>query len=313
MSHIAWADAWFQANGTFYASNQSENHFATSIDVDGQVANALANLIAQQHELHRDRDFLVIDVGSGSGRLLEQLRKQVDDEVHLLGVDIRERPPGLSHDIQWRQLTIVENNSDVTGASRDLAGVVIAHEFLDDIPCEVFELDEDTSPRLVLVDPATGAEDLGPRLDDPAAATLLGSIEPAEVRAWLDTWWTATRPGARREVGITRQRVWSALNRSVEVGCAVAIDYAHTYVDRISGVWDGGTLKGFSAGRPQRAVPDGSVNITAHVALDALASPNARLTTQDQILRKPTLTSWPSGLGSYTWLVEPIGESSRPG
>jgi SAM-dependent MidA family methyltransferase len=309
MSHMAWADAWFQANSTFYTRHQAEDHFATSIHVDEQVANALANVIAHQHEMHLDRSFFVIDVGSGSGRLLEQLRTRVDDEVQLLGIDLRERPPDLSRDIQWQQLLISENSNELTGAPRDIAGVVIAHEFLDDIPCEIFELDEDLSPRLVLVDPATGAEELGPHLFDPAAKTMLGSIGPDEVRTWLEAWWPATRPGARREVGITRQRVWSALIRSVHVGCAVAIDYSHNRSERIAGAWDGGTVKGFCAGRPQRAVPDGSVNITGHVALDALASPHARLATQDQIVGKATLTSWPVGLGSYTWLIEPIGVS----
>ena len=311
MSHIAWADAWSRANTTFYAHNQAEDHFATSIHADGQVANALASLISQQHQVHRDREFFVIDVGSGSGRLLKQLRTRADGDVQFLGIDIRERPVDLPHDIQWRQMQISENNYDVIGTSRDSAGVVIAHEFLDDVPCEVFELDEDASPRLVLVDPTTGAEELGPHLCDSAAVTLLDSIRPDEIRAWLEAWWPATRPGGRREAGIARQRVWSGLVRSVQVGCAVAIDYTHTQADRIAGVWDGGTLKGFSAGRPQRAVPDGSVNITAHVALDALASRHARLATQDQILGKPTLTSWPVGLGSYTWLIEPIGASQR--
>ena len=309
MSHIAWAEAWSLANESFYAGNQAEGHFATSIHANEHVAHALATLIAQQRQHYRNRDFLVIDVGSGSGRLLEQLRTRVDGDVQLLGIDIRERPADLPHDIQWRQMKISDKNYDVTGIREDIAGVVIAHEFLDDIPCEVFELDEDASPRLVLVDPATGAEELGPHLSDSAAIPLLGPIRPDEVRAWLDAWWPATRPGARREVGITRQRVWSGLTGSVQDGCAVAIDYAHDRVERISGGWDGGTMKGFRAGRPQRAVPDGSVNITAHVALDALASRHARLTTQDQILGKPTLTSWPVGLGSYTWLIEPIGAS----
>jgi SAM-dependent MidA family methyltransferase len=309
MSHIAWADAWSLANETFYAGSRAEDHFATSIHADGQVASALATLVDQQHQHYRNREFFVIDVGSGSGRLLEQLRMRVDSDVQLLGVDIRERPADLPHDIQWQQVHISENNYDVIGPSGDSAGVVIAHEFLDDIPSEVFELDEDVSPRLVLVDPATGAEELGPHLDDPAAVTLLDSIRPDEVRAWLEAWWPETRPGARREVGITRQRVWSALLRSVDVGSAVAIDYAHTRADRKAGVWDGGTVKGFCNGQPQRAVPDGSVNITAHVALDALASPHARLATQDQIVGKATLTSWPPGLGSYTWLIEPIGRS----
>jgi len=70
-------------------------------------------------------------------------------------------------------------------------------------------------------------------------------------------------------------------------------------------------VKGFSTGRPQRALPDGSVNITAHVALDALARPGATLATQAEILKTSTLHSWPSGLGSYTWLIEPIKEQGN--
>lgn len=306
---MAWADAWSLANEKFYAGNRAEDHFATSIHVDEHVASALAALIEQQHRHHRDRDFFVIDVGSGSGSLLEQLRMNIDSDIQLLGIDIRKRPPDLPHDIQWRQMEISDRNDDITGIRGDIAGVVIAHEFLDDVPCEVFELDEDASPRLVLVDPATGAEELGPDLCDSAAETLLGSTRPDDVRVWLDAWWPAARPGARREVGITRQRVWSGITRSVQDGLAVAIDYAHVRTERIAGTWDGGTIKGFRAGRPQRAVPDGSVNITAHVALDALASPLARLATQEQIVGKPTLTSWPVGLGSYSWLIEPIGAS----
>lgn len=309
MSHVAWSDAWMRANTEFYENNRPEGHFATSVELADQIARALAELIVQERDRHHDREFVVIDVGSGSGRLLEQLRPRLASDVHLLGIDMRERPPHLPIDFQWRQVILSEDSDDVTGIGTDVAGVLIAHEFLDDIPCDVVEFDDDLSPHLVLVDPQTGAEELGPRLDDPAAATLLEAHRPSEIQAWIDTWWPATRAGGRREVGLARQRLWSTLIRSVRTGCAVAIDYAHTRADRAAGIWDAGTLKGFSSGRPRRPVPDGSVNITAHVALDSLASPSARLISQAEILGTSSLSSWPAGLGSYTWLIEPLGKA----
>ncbi|MCZ9338904.1 hypothetical protein NGM37_14085, partial [Streptomyces sp. TRM76130] len=58
------------------------------------------------------------------------------------------------------------------------------------------------------------------------------------------------------------------------------VDYAHTADARPPF----GTLTGFRGGRETRPVPDGSCDITAHVALDACATacalPGARLLTQ---------------------------------
>jgi SAM-dependent MidA family methyltransferase len=311
MSHIAWRHAWNQANADFYDRNRAADHFSTSVEIGHHVAGALAQLARSERDRYPNQPFWVIDVGSGTGQLLEQLRTLMPADVHFLGVDIRERPLQLHSAIQWRSIPINEGTANIVDEDSDRAGVVIAHEFLDDIPCDIIELDDDLSPRVVLVDPKTGAEELGPGLSDPAATRFLEPHHPREVRQWLDAWWPVTRPGARREVGLTRQRVWTALTRTVQVGCAVAIDYAHNRADRATGLWDGGTVKGFSTGRPQRALPDGSVNITAHVALDALARPGATLATQAEILKTSTLHSWPSGLGSYTWLMEPIAESSN--
>ncbi|MZG19481.1 hypothetical protein GTY44_39400, partial [Streptomyces sp. SID5914] len=51
-------------------------------------------------------------------------------------------------------------------------------------------------------------------------------------------------------------------------GLAVAVDYAHTAAARPPF----GTLTGFREGRETEPVPDGSCDITAHVALDACAA-----------------------------------------
>ena len=303
---LPWGSAWCRANDLFYGSHRAEDHFVTSVTAGNEVARAIADVASREHARHGNGEFCVIDAGSGSGRLLQQLRALLHPEIHLIGVDRRERPQTLDAHIEWRQSTIDEFTDEITGHDGQIDGLVIAHEFFDDVPCDVIELDDACRPRVVLVDPVTGVEDLGPRLSDSASGRYLDD-DRAAVQSWLNTWWPPTRPGARREVGIRRDRVWRRLTRILRSGEALAIDYAHDRTDRAAGIWDAGTLKGFSAGRPRRAVPDGSVNITAHVALDSLAQPGSHTLTQGQVLGGTTLASFPLGLGSFTWLFQPIG------
>lgn len=305
---VAWHDAWSESNHRFYRSQPAEDHFATSVEVDERIAAALADIVTKLRATREKEEFLVIDIGSGSGRLLEQLRARIAGPVSFLGIDVRPRPSLLPREILWRQMRIDEGSIDITGNGESAFGLVIAHEFLDDVPCDIVEIDDDMRARIVLVDPVTGAEELGPCLDDPAARRIVEPRAPDSLQQWMTTWWPLTRPGARREIGLTRDLVWSRITKTLHSGAAVAIDYAHSRADRTLGVWDGGTLKGFASGRARRPVPDGSVNLTAHVALDALATPRAQLTTQAQVIGDSSLTSWPLGLGSYTWLIEPIGQ-----
>ncbi len=295
---VPWDASWESANRAFYGEHAAEDEFSTSIECGHEVARALGAIVEQEFR-DSTRDFWVIDLGSGSGRLLEQLRSVLPREINLMGIDARSRPDELPSSIEWRQHFLVDDEADITGFDGNVDGVVIAHEFLDDIPCLVVELDDDLEPRLVLVDSSTGGEELGARLTDPSSE---------EIRGWLQAWWPATRPGARREVGLARDRLWSRVRTIVRSGCAIAIDYAHDRTERAAGVWDGGTMKGFAAGRPVRAIPDGSVNITAHVALDALSGPAGRVCSQDVILGGTTMASWPMGLGSYSWLIDPIDQ-----
>lgn len=300
-----WDAAWDSANRAFYETHVAENEFSTSIEYGHEVARALGAIIEDNYRAST-REFWVIDLGSGSGGLLEQLRTLLPSDINLMGIDLRRRPDELSPSIEWRWKFLHDDEADITGFDGSVDGVVIAHEFLDDIPCPVVELDDDLEPRLVLVDPSTGGEELGARLTDPAAARMIDAQSTSDLRAWLRAWWPATRPGARREVGLTRDRLWSRARKIVRSGCVIAIDYAHDRTDRAAGVWDAGTLKGFAAGRPMRPIPDGSVNITAHVALDALSGPTGRVHAQSEILGGTTMASWPVGLGSYSWLIDPI-------
>jgi len=54
-------------------------------------------------------------------------------------------------------------------------------------------------------------------------------------------------------------------------GVALSVDYGHVLAERTAGVFPLGTMTGYRNGAQVPAVPDGSCDITAHVAMDACA------------------------------------------
>lgn len=211
---------------------------------------------------------------------------------------------------RWR-LTAVERAPDPGTGLRwarevpELTGLLLANEWLDAVPLDVVE-----DGRLVLVS-ASGAEAPGP----PA---------PDALRDWCAAWW----PSGRAEVGLARDAAWAAAVARVRRGLAVAVDYGHVTPTRRP------TLTGYRAGRQVAPVPDGSCDLTAHVAVDSCAAATgARVLSQRDALRalevSAALPSWsgdpqayaaalqqasdaaelldPAGLGGFAWLVQEVG------
>ncbi len=146
--------------------------------------------------------------------------------------------------------------------------MLIANEWLDNVPVDIAEVDEDGVVRLVQVDPATGTEELG--------APVAGADA-----AWLERWWPLdpTEPGLRAELGGPRDAAWAEAVGSLGRGLALAVDYAHRAGDRPLF----GSLAAYREGREVRPVPDGSCDLTSHVALDAcLAAAAAAAATDDR-------------------------------
>ncbi|MGH8879818.1 MAG: SAM-dependent methyltransferase, partial [Stackebrandtia sp.] len=139
-------------------------------------------------------------------------------------------------------------------------------EWLDNVPCDVAVLDETGTVRYQLVAPATGETGLGPPITSADAD-------------WLAAWWPLTRPGDRAEIGRPRDLAWQGLLDRLTRGAALAIDYGHTRATRPAL----GSLTGYLAGRQVPAIPDGSRDITAHVAMDSLG--DGMLRTQRDALR----------------------------
>jgi SAM-dependent MidA family methyltransferase len=137
---------------------------------------------------------------------------------------------------------------------------------------------------------------------------------------WAEQWWPG---GGRVEVGASRDLVWAAAVARVQRGLAVAVDYGHTLRDRRP------TLTGYRGGRQVHPVPDGSCDLTAHVALDsAAAAAGSVLVRQREALHalgvdatlppRPTGSDLervsqarelldPCGLGGFGWLLNPVG------
>ena len=205
-----------------------------------------------------------------------------------------ERAPDPGAGLVWR--------SDVPRTT----GLLLAHEWLDVVPCDV--LDDE---RLVLVDD-DGAEHRGGRADD----ALL---------RWAARWWPS---GGRVEVGLTRDAAWASAVAQVDRGLAVAVDYGHLATTRRP------TLSAYRGGRQVPPVPDGSCDLTAHVALDSCAAATgSRLLRQREVLQAlgvdGRLPAWdagrgtyaadlrdatqaatlldPAGLGGFGWLVRAVG------
>ncbi|MFG1754550.1 SAM-dependent methyltransferase [Streptosporangium sandarakinum] len=248
---VAMEQALYGENG-FYLRERPSGHFRTSVGASPVFAEAvLRRLVAVDDALGNPPVVDLVDVGAGEGELaagvLAAAPPGLRERLRVTGVDLASRPLPLPAEIRWAHA--------VPGGVR---GLVIANEWLDNVPLDVAEQTAD-GPRLVMVDPASGAERLG---DSPCDADL----------AWLARWWPMHSPGERAEIGRPRDEAWASVIVRLAAGEAVAIDYAHFQAGRPPY----GTLTGYRDGSLVPPVPDGSCDITAHVALDACAAAGER-------------------------------------
>ena len=327
----ATQDALYGQQGFYTRGERPAAHFRTSVHASPRYAEAILSLLRHADAVlgHPDRLDLV-DVGAGQGELLSQVLALAQHQptgpaadgpglsfpqrLVPRAVEIAPRSPGCDERIRWSPALPAR-----------IRGLVIASEWLDNIPVDVAELTPD-GPRIVLVDPGSGAERTGP-------------LAGPEEQDWLRRWWPLHHPGDRAELGHPRCTAWAGVIGRLDGGLALAADFAHTAAGRPLA----GTLAGFRDGRAVRPVPDGSRDITAHVALDACAAAGTAagatrtlLTTQRLALRalgltgrRPPLTQAdrdpagyltalraaaeeaeltdPAGLGGFGWLIQAVG------
>ncbi|MBW6432836.1 SAM-dependent methyltransferase [Actinoplanes hulinensis] len=315
---LGWRSAMQAAlygSGGFFVreSEGPRDHFRTSVHSSPLFAGAIARLVARVDEaLGHPEAFDLVDVGAGRGELITALPAALPEDlagrVRATAVEIAPRPAGLDSAVRWRQ-----------ELPERITGLLVATEWLDNVPLDVLETDDDGRLRTVLVDRATGAETLGPEAD------------PAD-RSWAGRWWPG---GGRIEVGRPRDEAWAEAVSAIERGAALCIDYGHVKAERPMF----GTLTGFRRGRQVPPVPDGGCDVTAHVAMDAVAAAAGvphRMVRQREALRalgvdgaRPSLETArtdpagylralsaagaaaeltdPAGLGGHWWLWHGVG------
>ncbi|TDC71485.1 hypothetical protein E1193_28955 [Micromonospora sp. KC606] len=353
---MRWRDAMdralYGADGFFVAGAGPAAHFRTSVHASPVFTTALARLLTQvDAALGHPARLDVVDVGAGRGELLVAMLAAIGtageppssgrgagepggplpstpplaSRVRPIAVEKALRPDHLLHQIEWM-------DEIPTG----IVGLLVATEWLDNVPLDVAARTAD-GWRYLLVDPTTGMESLGPPVD---------SVD----RDWLDRWWPAPPAGtdnthpdpstaSRAEIGTSRDHAWTEAVRHVDRGLAVAVDYGHLRAERPLD----GSLTGYRGGRQVPPLPDGSCDVTAHVAVDSVAAAGQRvarcaytLVRQREALRalgtggaRPPLglaardpagyvralaaassaaeLTDPAGLGGHWWLRQPVG------
>ncbi|MBX7264852.1 SAM-dependent methyltransferase [Micromonospora sp. Llam7] len=367
---MLWRDAMqlalYGPAGFFVSGAGPAAHFRTSVHASPVFASALLRLIHQlDAALDHPDPFDVVDVGAGRGELLDALSVGVASpesaepspaapvplarRVRFTAVELAARPADLPDRITW--------TNDIPAG---ITGLLLATEWLDNVPLDLATCTEDGWHHL-LVDPTTGEETTGAPVGQ-------------EDAAWLRAWWpgpACVDPGAaaqavpdgpspagsgaraaptdpthrpeRAEIGRTRDEAWADAVRHVDRGLVLAVDYGHLRGARPIG----GSLTGYRDGRQVAPVPDGSCDITAHVAIDSVASAGERvarcaysLGSQRDALRalgadggRPPLSlagrdpvgyvralaeasaaaelTDSAGLGGHWWLWQPVGVHRR--
>ncbi|MFB8401723.1 SAM-dependent methyltransferase [Streptomyces sp. NPDC055912] len=274
--------------GGFYLRPEGPaGHFRTSVHASPLFAAAVARLLAEVAEELGTSEIDLVDVGAGRGELLTGVLTAIGGgagapgghpgggtgrhpgggaggrtvggaggrtvggtggvpdglTVRAYAVERAARPAGLDPRIEWTDRL-----------PRGVRGLVFANEWLDNVPVDVAEADAGGTARYVEVR-ADGTERLGE------------AVSGADAE-WLARWWPLREPGARAEIGRPRDEAWASAVASLSAGRAVAVDYGHVRGTRPPF----GSLTGFRAGREVPPVPDGSCDLTAHVALDACAA-----------------------------------------
>ncbi|MEV1153855.1 SAM-dependent methyltransferase [Micromonospora chokoriensis] len=329
----------------------------------GELLRALAGLAVgvSGEPAHSGRSGL-IPLRSGSPETLTPtaaVRPSLAERVQFTAVEYAPRPDNLPVEINWTD-EIPEG----------ITGLLIATEWLDNVPLDIAVHTAD-GWRYMLVDPTSGAETVGDLVSpadhhwlttwwshptsqadtdpDPtspdatsASESGFGAARPAQGSSLT----ARSRPGCpetphsnRAEIGRTRDEAWATAVGRINRGLAVAVDYGHLRDDRPVD----GTLTGYRGGRQVPPVPDGSADVTAHVAMDSVASAGAAvarcaysLVSQSEALRalgadggRPPLSlagsdpagyvralaaasavaelTDPAGLGGHWWLRQPVG------
>lgn len=238
LTDSGFVDSWIAASTGdqgWWRTRYPDEHFRTSLFSADLVALLIVNLLAD-FGLNRDSSARVLDVGAGRGQLATAI-SALRPHWSITAVDVRPAPGNVC--LPWLV--------DMWDARY--------HSWTTHAVDEWWQADQHT-PVVVI-----GHE----FLDELPCA--FGADHDT---AWAERWWPDAQHADLPEIGRARDSAWAAVMRRLTGpgGFAIAVDYGHFIHDRPTEP----TLRGFRDGQLTAARTDGSVNLTADVAFDAVSA-----------------------------------------
>ncbi len=271
----------YDPDGGFFTSgplrSTKEGDFLTSPEVSPWFGRMLGRFVVSQVAGRKSQDpFLVVDVGAGSGSLLEPLMSELEAggwelEAHAIDVSPAAREA-------LRSVADAVHESPGTLPDR-FAGVVVANELLDNLPVALaVRTDEGWTERWVTA-------------DDDAFALIEAPARP-QVAAWCDAHAGKVLEGGMVEVQLEATEWVGAVLERIEHGALVVIDYGGT-AEELEPRRTQGTLRTYQRHHlgPDPLLEPGvtditvDVNFTAMTAAAGQAGATVTLHRQDDFLR----------------------------
>jgi SAM-dependent MidA family methyltransferase len=239
----------------FFASttlrSQRGGDFLTSPEVSPVFGETLAVLIEAERE-RIGEPFRLVEVAGGSGSLLRALRRVV--EVETWAVEVSPAAAVALGEVVGPD-RVVGSIGEVPGPSR---GVVIANEFLDNLPMAIAQLTE------------SGWRERWVGSDEDGLAFVDADPRP-EVLDWLDRFAGPIEVGGWVEVQLAAYRWVATVVGSMEAGAVVLIDYGDM-TENLAPRRQDGTLRTYRAHHlgPHPLDEPGATDITADVNVTAV-------------------------------------------
>lgn len=244
----------FFATGPLRSTKSGD--FLTSPEVSSMFGETIAYaVVAEWRRLGQPNDFTVVEVGAGSGSLMEPLLETIPFDPVVSVVEASEAArSALAERIPTA--TVVRELADLP---RSFTGVVIANELVDNLPMAIGVREGDAWTER-LVDARDGE------------LTLVSAPARPEVLAWLDAHAGPVPEGGVVEVQLAAASwVRSILTEHLAAGALITIDYGET-AEVLEPRRAEGTIRTYRAHHlgPHPLDEPGATDITADVNFTAL-------------------------------------------
>jgi SAM-dependent MidA family methyltransferase len=232
--------------------------FLTSPEASPAFGAMLARHVATERERLGGGPFTLVEVGAGSGSLLEPLLGALDAAPD--AVAAIEASPAARSALTDR-LPSVDVYEYLDDLAHPIKGVVIANEVLDNAPVRL------------AVRTAGGWEERYVGVGEEGALALVAAPARPETVAWADAYGGAVPEGGLIEVQLEAAALLVAVLGRLEAGSVVAINYGGT-AEELEPRRTRGTLRTYRAHHvgPDPLLEPGSTDITVDVNFTAMAA-----------------------------------------